>query len=350
MLVLLEMDGGFPSKLTVIVGAGASHDCAGKQTQVDDRWCPPLAKDVFAPRFDEILSHYPKVQARLDEIRTRLDQGENVEGILRDLYNSAQRNDNHWALGIPLYLRELFWTISRDYLGGSSKFDTLVRCALDSPFDEILFLNLNYDLFLESALERYGSHEFDSLSSYVPNGKRWLLVKPHGSVNWARILENCPTDSAGTPLPSRLQESPIFSPELRIVMWNRHSHVFYIPGGGPPGYLYPQIVVPADRPKEFVCPQDHTDRAKAYIDNCQDFLIIGFSARDDDVLDLLQSMPGRSRVMIVSGMDARAIFKRVSSRVRSLKAKKLVVSFYSAGFSSFIESKRFRTSILPPPE
>ena len=350
MLVLWKMDGGFPSKLTVILGAGASHDCAGKETQVNGRWRPPLAKELFAPRFDQILSHYPKVQARLDEIRTRLDQGENVEGILRDLYNAAHRTSNYWALGIPLYLRELFWTISLDYLRGSSKFDTLVRYALDSPFENILFLNLNYDLFLESALERYGNHEFNSLSSYLPDEEKWLLVKPHGSVTWARVLENCPTDSAGIPLPSRLQGSPVFSPEFRVVMWNRHSHDFYIPGGGPPGYLYPQIVVPADRPKEFVCPEDHTDRARAFIESCQDFLLIGFSARDDDVLDLLQSMPGGSRVMIVSGKDARATFKRISSRVRGLKSKKLVVSFYNAGFSSFIESKRFRTNILPPPE
>jgi hypothetical protein len=350
MLVLGKMDGGFPSKLTIILGAGASHDCAANQTQVNRHWHPPLAKEVFAPRFEAILSHYPKVQARLDEIRTRLDQGENIEGILRDLYYAADRTRNYWVLGIPLYLRELFWTISLDYLRGSSKFDTLVRYALDSPFENILFLNLNYDLFLESALERYGNHEFDSLSSYLPDGKKWLLVKPHGSVNWARILENCPTDSTGRPLPSLLQGPAIFSPELRVVMWNRHLHDFYSPGGGPPGYLYPQIVVPANGPKGFVCPGDHTDRAKAFIKNCQNFLLIGFSARDDDVLDLLHSMPGRSRVMIVSGKDARAIFKRVSSHVPSLKAKKLVVSFYSAGFSRFVESERFRTSILPPPE
>lgn len=221
-----------------------------------------------------------------------------------------------------------------------------MRCALDSRFESILFVNLNYDLFLEFALERYGNHRFNSLSSYLPDGQKWLLVKPHGSVNWARILENCPTDSAGIPRPSWLQGRPVFAPELRVVMWNRHSQDFYIPGGGPPGYLYPQIVVPADRPKGFVCPEDHTDRARAFVEGCRDFLLIGFSARDDDVLDLLRSMPSRSRVRIVSGKDARAIFRRISSRIRSVKSKKLVVSFYSSGFSGFIESKRFRRSML----
>jgi hypothetical protein len=121
MLVLCEMKADFPNKLTVILGAGASYDCAGKGAKANSRWRPPLAKEVFAPRFGEILGHYPRVEARLDEIRTRLSQGENVEGILGDLYDAAHRTNNYRALEIPLYLRELFWTITEDYLTGSLK-------------------------------------------------------------------------------------------------------------------------------------------------------------------------------------------------------------------------------------
>jgi hypothetical protein len=331
------------NRLMVVLGAGASHDCADRDTaaQVNDDYRPPLARDIFARNFDRILSHYPAVTARLDELRTKLAKGGNFEEIFRALLESAERHQNYWPLQLPLYLRELFWTISLDYLRGSSKFDTLVRRVLESYFEEVMFFNLNYDLFLEDALTNYDHHEFGALSSYIPVSKKWRHVKPHGSVNWAKILENSPVDGTGRPVPSRLQEMPVFSSELRVVMWNRHSNDFYIPGGGPPGYLYPQVVVPTDRPKTFVCPKDHVDQARTFVQNCGDFLLIGFSGRDEDVVDLLQAMPSHSQLAIVGKGDARTIFKRISSSVRSLKSKKLALSFHDIGFSKFVGNEAF---------
>lgn len=311
------MAGTSSNRLIIILGAGASHDCADGFTaaQISAAYRPPLAKDIFARQFDGILSRYPAVTARLDELRTKLAKGGNFEEIFRGLLESAECHQNFWPLQLPLYLRELFWTISLDYLRGSSKFDTLVRRVLESSFEEVMFFNLNYDLFLEDALTNYDHHEFGALSSYIPQSKKWRYVKPHGSVNWARILENCPGDDAGSFFPSRLQEMPIFSSELRFVMWNRHSHDFYIPGGGPPGYLYPQVVVPTDRPKSFVCPESHVEQARTFIQNCQKFLLIGFSGRDDNVVDLFREMPSHTRFAIVGKGDARKIHTRISTRV-----------------------------------
>src|SRR5579872_3054188 len=109
-----------PSKrLTVIMGAGASHDCiphgiVPENTQLQ----PPLARDVFAHGFHRILERYPRVEAHSDEIRSKLDQGKNVEKILLEFLECTGRNKNNWPLDIPRYLRELFWTISEDYLRG----------------------------------------------------------------------------------------------------------------------------------------------------------------------------------------------------------------------------------------
>ena len=333
------------NRLTIILGAGASHDCGDTNTaaQVNDAYRPPLTKDIFAQQFDWMLNRYPALTARLDELRTKLTKGGNFEEIFRGLLESAERHRNFWPLQLPLYLRELFWTISQDHLRGSSKFDTLVRRVLESTFEEVMFVNLNYDLFLEDALTNYDSHEFSALSSYVPTSKKWRYVKPHGSVNWARILENCPADGTGRFLPSRLQEMPIFSSELKLVMWNRHSHDFYIPGGGPAGYLYPQLVVPTDKPKSFVCPKDHIDQAQAFIQSCQHFLIIGFSGRDDDVIGLMKEVPSHSRLVIISKGDARSISTRVSTGIIHCKNKKLLLSSHDIGFSRFVADRAFDT-------
>jgi len=230
------MASAISNRLMIILGAGAPCDCADRDTaaQVSDVYRPPLTKDIFAQQFDGILGRYPRVTARLDELRTKLAKGGNFEEIFRGLLESARNHQNFWPLQLPLYLRELFWTISLDYLQGSSKFDTLVRRVLESRFEEVMFFNLNYDLFLENALTNYDHHEFGSLSSYLPQSKKWRYVKPHGSVNWARILENCPLDGGGGFSPSSLQEMPVFSTELRVVRWNRNSAEFYIPGEGHP--------------------------------------------------------------------------------------------------------------------
>jgi hypothetical protein len=266
--------------------------------------------------------------------------GGNFEEIFRGLLESARHYQKFWPLQLPLYLRELFWTISLDYLRGSSKFDTLVRRVLESSFEEVLFLNLNYDLFLEDALTKYDCHEFGALSSYIPQSKKWRYLKPHGSVNWARILENCPAEGTGL-FPSRLQEMPIFSSEVRIVRWNRKSGAFYIPGEESSDYLYPQVVVPTDSPKSFVCPKEHVDQARAFIQNCQDFLLIGFSGRDKDVIGLLREVSSHSRLTIISKGDARTICSRVSSGIENVKAKEIILSPHDIGFSKFTGDKVF---------
>jgi hypothetical protein len=334
------MPEGESKRLTVIVGAGASYDCGDSETaaMINEAYRPPLAKDILGRQFDGILNRYPAVTARLDELRTKLANGGDFEEIFRGLLESAEHHQNFWPLQLPLYLRELLWTISLEYIRGSSKFDTLVRRVLESRFEEVLFLNLNYDLFLEDALSTYDHHEFNSLSSYIPQNKKWRYVKPHGSVNWGRIVDNCRGDSSGRFFPSRLQEMPIFSSELQVVMWNRHSHDFYIPGGGPSGYLYPQLVVPTDRPKSFVCPQEHADQARAFVQNCQHFLIVGFSGRDQDVLGLLQEVPAGSQLVIVSKGDAKEIETRIGAAISASPAKKLTIHSHDIGFSRFVAS------------
>jgi hypothetical protein len=241
-------------------------------------------------------------------------------------------------------LRELFWTISEDYLPGSSKFDTLVRGVLEYSFEKVLFLSLNYDLFLEAALARYDGHNFATVDSYVSERKKCFLVNPHGSVNWVRILENCPKYGDGLfRAPSDLEEAPAFVSGLKLVRWNRRSHGFYLPGTTEAGYLYPEIVLPVDRPKEFVCPRSHAELASAFVASCDNFLVTGFSAHDDDILALLETIPARSHFTVVGGGrgDARQIYQRMCSAVPSLKAKEIFTSFFDEGFSAYVASSEF---------
>lgn len=154
-------------RLTILLGAGASFGCGARGPRPNGSFFPPLAKDLFSPMFDNILSIYPRLQRRTDEIRSRLAQGQNIETILRDLYQSAEKHSRYWPFQIPLYLRVLLWGISQDYSTGTTKYDTLVRQVLESEFARVMFLTLNYDLFLDDALEGYASRRFTSLGNNI---------------------------------------------------------------------------------------------------------------------------------------------------------------------------------------
>lgn len=329
--------------LGIILGAGASHDCGAHVAEAPDKTVP-LAQDVFAECFDDVLRCFPQLDRRKDELRVRLAKGENLEAVLRDLYNSARTNQKFWPFQIPLYLRQLFWTISQDYAHGSTKFDTLVRRTLASAYRKVLFLSLNYDLFLDEAIMGYESVDLWNLDSYIPAEKKWMLIKPHGSVNWARAIDNCPHGGPGEFWPTKLNEAPHYVDESpSVVMWNRALKFYYRPSCPPGGYMYPQLVIPADSPKEFSCPAAHIEATKPFLGGCSNLIIIGFSGRDEHIARLLGFMPDGSHITIVGKGegDARGVMDTMLLRAPDLVSKNFDPEFYDDGFSEFVMSDTF---------
>jgi SIR2-like domain len=341
-------------KLTVVLGAGASKGCGGTgiAATVKHEFCPPLVEELFDQRFDSILRRYGALAVHLDDVRTELkDPRVNFEKLLQEFYEAAERRDDRWSLDIPLYLRELLWTISDEYVEGSSKYDTLVQRVLSSPFDRVMFLNLNYDLFLEYALRDCNRHEFDSVDAYVRGNKKWMLIKPHGSVNWATVLENWPRYPSGDykPFPSDLEEPPRFDSKIHVVLRAKYHPMGFYLAGVAERRLYPCMVVPVDnrKMKRFICPQEHEVRAKEFVQDCTTFLMIGFSGRDNDVLALLEGMPPESRVILVGLGDNEAVFERMCLESHGLSRQKAAIELLNDGFASFIESVAFKRLVAP---
>jgi hypothetical protein len=334
-----------PNTLTVVLGAGASHDCVGNGigARVNKEFRPPLTNAVFEERFDTILCSYDRVRAHLDYLRRQLSKKDaNLESILREHFEAAKRSGDYWSFQIPLYFRELFWTISDGYFEGSSKYDTLVQRIMGSHFEAVLFLDMNYDLFVENALKRCVCHEFNDINSYIPSTGKWLLVKPHGSVKWARVLENCPGTAQTGYLPTRLNEVPKLSPGVWVVGCNGLHRDYYFWGIAKDGYPYPAMVIPADEDKNFVCPMDHVEKATRFLGSCHTYLVIGYSARDAALMELLQRMPDNSHISIVSAKDTRTIRKRLTAGLGRPTRRNLQFSLYDSGFAKYVDGVGFR--------
>jgi hypothetical protein len=94
--------------LSVIVGAGAWKDCVaeGAIAEFNPDWRPPLTAELFAARtpFNRILRKYPQANDLSEIIRTRLENSDNLEDILKDLMSSGNLQVKKQVWEVAFYL------------------------------------------------------------------------------------------------------------------------------------------------------------------------------------------------------------------------------------------------------
>jgi hypothetical protein len=174
--------------LVVFVGAGASFDCSSVGQRYAD-WRPPLVTDLFDDRFAQCLAHYPLAQTAASGLRPALEAGPvQLEDHLRDYLRDSvfeHRRRQYWE--IPLYLQDVLAGCSHSFSGDTDGYHRLVDQTLAHP--AVAFVSFNYDTLLDRSLSRFDA--IDSIDDYIASqeARRWLLFKPHGSVNWSRRIE-----------------------------------------------------------------------------------------------------------------------------------------------------------------
>lgn len=182
-----------PCRLLVVLGAGASFDCASKEVPRDSDYRPPLVTELFNPRreFARILHRYPLAEQAAAGIRTALSSGSvAIEAFLRDeLRDSEHAHERRLYWAVPLYLQDpLFeignWDPPGRYTSQPDSYDRLVKAAMRA--DQATFVTLNYDVLLDQRLFMHLRGGLKSMDSYLASNKHWSLIKLHGSVNWGR--------------------------------------------------------------------------------------------------------------------------------------------------------------------
>ncbi|NQV13589.1 MAG: SIR2 family protein [Parcubacteria group bacterium] len=296
--------------LTIVIGAGASHDCVNENiTNVASGYKPPLVGDLFEnrPSFSSILSRFPRAAGLSDEIRTKMSEDISIETILREFSDEEifDLKKAYWQ--IPLYLQELLREVSNNYVkdNGGTKFNTLIREAEKSNYKKILVLTLNYDLLFEKAFEITSGLKFGHIEvakDYISKGKgRWSLIKLHGSVNWTRKILNLDKAGSNQDILNALNS---LTTELELddkVLNNQNPFGSGTIKVSNKFHYYPAIAAPIEGKDIFICPAEHIAEATKHLSECSDFLFIGFSGRDENVLDLFKIIPKVNKVKIVNG-------------------------------------------------
>ncbi len=296
--------------LLVLIGAGASYS-SGEYARVDR---PPLTRDLFtAERSRALLKTYTLAMAAGTAIERdkREDTTLEFEAALRRLRSDGYPHHEQMASAVPPFLQALLLDYSQQLRADCYRYTVLVDELLKIG-THVLFVSLNYDCLLDWQLAAYAPLE--TISDYVEHTRGWNLLKPHGSVAWY-IDQPSSFDPRAPARDLQIVRAPITCvPLSRLTLVEaRASHP-----DEPHSYAsrYPAIALPDGPKDELVWPPEHRQHLHAVLNACQEIqlLILGYSALDTEILELLKAAPCKVRRMTIVNAGAQSaldVFTRV---------------------------------------
>lgn len=347
------MDEGYP-KVCVILGAGASYDVHNQGSLlINPDFRPLLARELFdianKSGYWSILQHYPGAKVLAQLLAPRISSGEiGIENALREYANHKDHRIREHFKHIPAYLRDLLQRSSTNYTSMPSCYIQLVVELLAERPHEVLFLVLNYDTLLESAISQFDSRlQFSSIGHYVAEERQAKVVKLHGSINWFMALPGKPT----LDWDSLLGELDISykPPENEIIVKDRIINATREQLDGI--MVYPILTAPlaGKQLDEAVCPASHTEFAQEFLRNCHKFLIVGTSGLDEDLLNLLDSTLDPKATyfthIVDFGNGATKSIQRFENGVTAFRnqSHKIQVKTFNSGFREYVSGNDLRT-------
>lgn len=327
----------------IILGAGASFDYVAEIREAKKAVFlggPPLTKDIFDKRFEEIIHKYSEVKDLASSVLASLRGGESFEKILSRIKEKSQENPQRLKqlVDFELYLQDLFKQISNQHGNQTgSNYRALVQ-EINDGFKKACIVNFNYDLLLEEALN---GEITDDLHSYINGNIK--IIKVHGSCDWVYPVDDLLNDIDD---PRKfLLENPLFTEgrknakEQRIYRRNDYGYTISKDGITKRFTYCPAIAVPLYGKDGFICPQTHVDVLDRALTEVDRILIIGWAANDQYLIDLIKDKIKRPiGVTVVAGNknEVNDIFGKFSEAHFQRAAE------YN-GFSNFMSSKECKT-------
>jgi len=318
--------------LMVIFGAGASYDSSPEfsppQPQAIQQnfgpppappnprefWRPPLAAKLFQDpngAYGDIVANpsYRKLLPILPRLRRPLSGS--VEQELETLLGEANAEANSDSerkrqfFAVRYYLHDLLLKVSEEWLkhtSGVTNYATLLDQIrhLTPVGGAVCLVTFNYDLLLDRALLSFGFKQDDPENQSHPTFK---LLKPHGSVDWARYIEADPNTRLG--VEQVIQQADTIKLTDEYLRANasdpRSIHAFGRP-------VAPAIAVPVQTKTEnfFEWPRSQSLTFEQFLPSVTKILIIGWQAQEAHFLKLLREnfpKPQPSHLMVVDMED-----------------------------------------------
>ena len=124
--------------------------------------------------YPTVISRYDGAALLAQPLACRIAQGEiSLEEALRGFANHPNRLLKEAYKDVPPYLRDLIYQCSVSYTEFSSSYVQLIVCLIGEVPRQTLFLNLNYDTYVEQAIRQFTSNalRFEAFEDYVVPGR-----------------------------------------------------------------------------------------------------------------------------------------------------------------------------------
>jgi hypothetical protein len=269
----------------VLTGAGASYDVVdcGKFPTGESWRRPPLADELFdfnrKPEYElKFLAHWHGANMLAGQLAGM--KGHSLEQRLFELAQHADEESRRWFKDVPPYIRDVI-VASADWTRRPRNYDKICQILCREHRNDVTFLTLNYDTFLERAIGR----DFATQPSYIDANPS--VVKLHGSVDWwYPIGELREQYSAVIERFDPLHVGGVSPGHFSTVNLDSHRKGYRSESY----WLFPAITAPlaGKDMSSFVCPSNHLDPAKGRLARCTKLLIMGASGVDGHVLELLE--------------------------------------------------------------
>jgi hypothetical protein len=348
--------------LTVIFGAGASFDSVPtyppgavvpRGDPLNDFFRPPLANELFAnrPLFADGIRSFPACQPIVPRLRSL--RGETLEAVLQDLQAKAVNYPRglQQLAAVRYYLHLTIWQCTakwREVAEGVTNYKTLLDQIerAHNKDEPVCLVTFNYDTLLEDALSDFDL-PIQAMSDYTKKHPFYRVFKVHGSVNWARMVENEIQDQNKTHAWSVAYEWIRRAAELRIT--DNYRLVNELPiavlGGKP---AFPAIAIPVEKDKSFECPPDLIGELKGLLPQTSRLLVIGWRAAEEHFLNLLKTLikPGVLLHVVAGGLkDAEEAQVRICRVLINSRPSRVSIS--DQGFTDFILSGAAEKFLAP---
>ncbi len=210
--------------------------------------------------------------------------------------------------------------------------------------EPVALATFNYDTLLDQAVESFGQ-KIERMADYVERPTLFRLFKLHGSVNWARVVENgIPANINREHPPSVLHfligQAANLSISDRFVLCTPSSM-----GMANKLPVFPAIAVPIEAKRTFECPKEMVNQIDQVIPDVSKLLIIGWRATEEHFLEKLRQglRPDVHVYIVAGGPNASGEHPGEIIRthlIRSLRYQPVDAQIDPSGFTDFLSSGR----------
>jgi hypothetical protein len=221
-------------------------------------------------------------------------------------------------INVQFYLHDLFIDISRKCINPmESNYKCLVNLVDDYSVrtgEHVLFVNFNYDLLLEDAMQRCVKYRFANINDYVDYATRkMLLFKPHGSCNFIRKLH----PSIAEILPPHYEMRSVSTVAEFLYKGNRDLDYILSKVNGdiellgrdelirntdtPELVMYlPQLLIPYKSKDSFVMTEKHELWMEHFLSQIDEIIVIGWKGTEAKFQNLLKKNLENKKVTITT--------------------------------------------------